>query len=97
MRRWMQFSKKVIIAMVILWFVGALFGMFMVYKSGSDLSYLLDYIGSPVSGSIIGYLLKAGVENAIKEYNSRKSGNAVTQETYSTPQPDPIYSESFPT
>ena len=67
MRRWMQFSKKVIIAMIILWFAGALFGGYMVYRTSMELSSLLSYIGAPMAAGILGYLLKAAFENSRKE------------------------------
>lgn len=95
MRRWMQFSKKVIIAMILLWFAGALFGMFMVYRTSMELSSLLNYISTPMSVGILGYLLKAAFEN--KEKIKQSGTTTATQtEVYSTPQPDPAYNERFP-
>lgn len=67
-----EFSKIVIVAMIIVWFVGALFGCACVtvqlirgdYMIG--LSELLAYIGAPMTGGIIGYMLKSGFENKEK-------------------------------
>lgn len=75
-----NFSKSVIRAMVILWFVGAAFGAAVVavqlvqsFLSGSpysaavvNLPELLNYIGMPVSGAIVGYLAKSAFENKEK-------------------------------
>ncbi|MGI5959025.1 MAG: hypothetical protein ACOX60_06390 [Massiliimalia sp.] len=66
MRRWIQFSKKVIIAMTLVWFVGAVFGAYMVYRTGGELSSLLSFIGAPMTVGILGYLLKAAFENKEK-------------------------------
>ena len=65
-----EFSKKVIVAMVFLWFAGALFGGYITYKDTGNLSYLLDYIGQPVVGGILGYLLKSAFENREKIKNN---------------------------
>ena len=95
MRRLIQYSKKIISAMILLWFAGALFGGYMVYRTSMELSSLLSYIGAPMSVGILGYLLKAAFENKEK---IRQSGTttAAQTEAYSTPQPDPAYNERFP-
>lgn len=75
-----NFSKTVINAMIVLWFVGAGFGAAVVvvqlvqsFISGSPYSStvvnipeLLNYIGMPVSGAIVGYLAKSAFENREK-------------------------------
>lgn len=66
MRKLKEFSKKVIFAMICLWFLGALFGMICVWKEPTNLSYLLEYIGDPMSVGIIGYLAKSAFENVPK-------------------------------
>lgn len=94
MRRWIQFSKKIIIVMIILWFAGAIFGGYMVYTTRMELTSLLNYLGAPMSVGILGYLLKAAFENKEK---IKQSGTTVQQaQTTSTPQPDPLYNENFP-
>lgn len=66
--------------MIVLWFVGAGFGAAVVivqlvqsFISGSpysstivNLPELLNYIGMPVSGAIVGYLAKSAFENREK-------------------------------
>lgn len=76
-----EYSKKIIQLMIILWFVGAVFGMaivtietiaMLVYATNSavmitvHLPELLTYIGAPVGGGILGYLLKSAFENKEK-------------------------------
>ena len=61
-----EFSKRVIIAMTLLWFLGAIFGGVYVWKTQSDLPSLLEYIGNPMSVGILGYLLKSAFENKTK-------------------------------
>ena len=61
-----EFSKKVIVAMTILWFLGAIFGAVCVWRTKADLSSLLEYIGNPMTVGILGYLLKSGFENKTK-------------------------------
>ena len=61
-----EFSKRVIVAMTLLWFLGAIFGAVCVWKTQMDLPSLLEYIGNPMSIGILGYLLKSAFENKTK-------------------------------
>lgn len=76
-----EYSKKIIRLMIILWFAGAAFGAAVIIVEligvfcGTDsyslgltvhLPELLNYIGMPVSGGIVGYLLKSAFENREK-------------------------------
>lgn len=65
-------SKRIVVALVILWFIGAIYGMIyclveLILSAFVD-SYtvhfgdLLAYIGGPVSGFLIGYLAKSAFE-----------------------------------
>ena len=79
-----NYSKRVIRLMIALWFVGAVFGAAVVvvqliqsFMSGSpysqivvNLPELLNYIGMPVSGAVIGYLAKSAFENREKIKNN---------------------------
>lgn len=65
-----EFSKKVVVALTILWFMGALFGGWMTYKDPSNLSTLLEYIGTPMITCVFGYLAKAALENREKIKNA---------------------------
>lgn len=70
------FSKKVIVALTVLWFFGALFGTAAVTLQllrcdmTVQLSDLLLYIGAPMTGGIVGYMLKSAYENKEKIKNS---------------------------
>lgn len=61
-----EFSKRVVVAMTILWFAGALFGGYICWKQNYGLDTLLNYIGTPMGVGILGYLLKAAFENKEK-------------------------------
>lgn len=71
-RKLKEYSKKVIAAMVVLWFIGAAFGAIVVsiqvirndYNVAID--SLLTYIGVPIGGGIVTYLLKTAFENKEK-------------------------------
>lgn len=66
-----QYSKKIINAMVILWFAGAVFGAVVIVVelicfSTIHLPELLTYIGAPMGCGIVGYLAKSAFENKEK-------------------------------
>lgn len=66
MKKLKEFSKRVIVTMTLLWFLGAMFGAVCVWRTQMDLPSLLDYIGNPMSVGILGYLLKSAFENKTK-------------------------------
>ena len=82
MKKLKEFSKRVIVAMTLLWFLGAIFGAVMVWKTQTDLPSLLEYIGNPMSVGILAYLLKSAFENKTKiergvlseQYDNETSG-----------------------
>jgi hypothetical protein len=67
-----EYSKIVLNAMIILWFVGALYGAVIVAVQvlrnsySTDLSSLLMYIGGPMTGGVVSYLIKSSLENREK-------------------------------
>lgn len=67
-----EFSKKAIISMTFLWFFGALFAFFVVayqlFRGDMTvaLSDLLLYIGAPMTGGIVSYMIKSATENKEK-------------------------------
>ena len=67
-----EFSKKAIISMTFLWFFGALFAFFAVTLQllrgdmTVALSDLLLYIGAPMTGGIVSYMIKSAAENKEK-------------------------------
>lgn len=72
MKKLKEYSKKVIYAMVVLWFIGAVFGAAVVSIQVIRNDYsvaigeLLTYIGVPMGGGIVTYLLKTAFENKEK-------------------------------
>lgn len=67
-----QYSKRVVSAMVLAWFVGIAFGMGVAMwqmiraPDAVSLDSLLTYIGAPMGCGIAGYLAKAALENKEK-------------------------------
>ena len=67
-----EYSKAAITAMIVLWFVGAVFGMAVVVWQLVTAAYtvnigdVLMYIGGPMTGGIVGYLVKSAIENKEK-------------------------------
>lgn len=67
-----EFSKRTIVALTTMWFIGAVIGIVVVtlqvargdYTNG--LSDLLLYINAPMTGGIVAYLLKSAYENREK-------------------------------
>lgn len=76
-----EYSKKVVHRMIVLWFIGAVFGAAIIVVEviatlvGVDgysaaitihLPELLTYIGAPMGCGVTGYLLKSAFENKEK-------------------------------
>lgn len=65
-------SKVALWAMIVLWFIGAFFGMAVVVWQLITAAYtvnigdVLVYIGGPMTGGIVGYMVKSAVENKEK-------------------------------
>lgn len=81
MKNLKEYSKQVLALMIALWFIGAIFGGVVIIVElvatliGSGeysmaltvhLPELLTYIGAPMTGGIIGYLIKSAMENREK-------------------------------
>lgn len=62
-----EFSKKVIVAITVLWFIGAIYAAVIIWRNNYGLEALLSYIGAPVAGGVISYMLKTAFENKEKE------------------------------
>lgn len=67
-----EFSKRMVVALCVMWFAGALLGAVVVIVQtvrgdyNVALSDLLLYIGAPMTGGIVTYLLKSAYENREK-------------------------------
>lgn len=84
-KKMVAYSKRVIAAMIVLWFAGAAFAGIVVsvqlFRKDYTVSIdsLLNYIGMPMTGGIVGYLIKSAIENKEKikeaydpDYDNRK-------------------------
>lgn len=81
-----EFSKNFVVTLCTLWVLGALFGAVIVWREPSNLSYLLDYIGTPMVSGVIGYMAKAALENREK---IKKTEDTRDEEPLQTIQPEP--------
>ena len=76
-----EYSKKIINLMIVLWFIGAAFGAIIIAVEIIATMALVDgfsmaitihlpewlaYIGAPITGGIVGYLIKSAMENKEK-------------------------------
>lgn len=67
-----QYSKRVVTAMIVAWFIGIAFGMCVIIlqmiraPDAVSLDGLLTYIGAPMGCGIAGYLTKSAFENREK-------------------------------
>ena len=72
MRKIKQYSKRVVTAMIVAWFIGIAFGMAAIVwqmiraPDAVSLDSLLTYIGAPMGCGIAGYLTKSAFENREK-------------------------------
>lgn len=64
-----RFSKKCLAAMIILWFIGAAFGFAVVTVQTVrgdmtiSLNDVLLYIGAPMTGGVVSYMIKSAIED----------------------------------
>lgn len=77
-----EFSKKVVISMVVLWFIVSIFAMFIVYRDSLNLDALLNFIGMPVTGTLVLYMGKSAFEN-----NAKIKSNPDFLRNNNTPEP----------
>ena len=72
MRKLKQYSKRVVTAMIVAWFVGIAYGMGVIVwqmiraPDAVSIDSLLTYIGAPMGCGIAGYLAKSAFENREK-------------------------------
>ena len=85
-----EYSKRCIAAMIILWFAVAFYGIGVTYFQLSHsltpemitLDSLYAFVGLPMSGGIIGYLIKSAVENKEKIKGNVSSNEEILTQTY---------------
>lgn len=82
-KRFKEFSKKALAAMIVLWFIGAAVVIAVVIAQvvRGDLTVnttdLTTYICTPMTGGVLGYMLKSAVEN-----KEKIKGNIPEREEY---------------
>ena len=73
---WREYSKVIIVAMVVLWFTVAIYGAIItgyqltLTPDSVNIDGLFSYVGLPMTGGIVTYLIKSAVENKKKIKNS---------------------------
>ncbi len=76
-----EFSKIAIVALTSLWITAGVFGLilnvvcFILYGELDGLDALYSFIGAPMSCGLVGYFIKAAVENREKIKSSAKEEN----------------------
>lgn len=82
-----EFSKRVIAAIICLWFFVAVFGIaVLLYQLSRSPEYvtldsLYAFVGAPVGGGIVGYLVKSALENKEKIKNNNPQTEDLFAET----------------
>ena len=70
------FSKRALLFMIVLWFIGAVFGFAVVALQVArgdmivQLADLLLYLGAPMTGGIVSYMIKSAWEKKKTEYKT---------------------------
>lgn len=87
-----EYSKRCIAAIITLWFVVALFGIgFNIYQlthtttpEAINLDALYGYVGLPMTGGIVGYLVKSAMENKEKIKGNITSNEETLSQVYTS-------------
>ena len=85
-----EYSKRCIAAMIILWFAVALFGIGVnIYQLKNTMTpevvmvdSLYAYVGLPMTGGLIGYLIKSAMENKEKIKGNITSNEGILSQVY---------------
>ena len=78
-KKFVQFSKRCLAAMILLWFIGAVFAFAVVAcqvirgDMSVALSDLLLYIGAPMTGGIVSYMIKSAWEKQGEKTNEHRT------------------------
>ena len=83
-----EYSKRCIAAIIALWFVVAIYGIvvesILLVNSPETVSLesLFGYVGIPMTGGIVGYLIKSAMENKIKIKGNITSNEDIEEQIY---------------
>lgn len=78
---WREYSKIILLAMIFMWFIVAVFGIvvtdyqLIISPESVSMDGLFNYIGLPMTGGIVTYLIKSAIENKQKIKNSAIEDN----------------------
>lgn len=78
MKRKTEFSKRILAAIAVFWLLGAVLGgVLSVWAAAAGnfapLDSVLTYIGAPMAGGVVGYMIKSAGENKEKIRRDRGS------------------------
>lgn len=85
-----EYSKKCIAAIILLWFVVAIFGIAVqivhLFRNPElvSLEGLFGFVGLPMTGGIVGYLIKSAMENKEKIKGNIDSNETVLEQVYTS-------------
>ena len=89
-RRWKtEYSKIILGALTLFWFLGAILGGAIAadaaaHENYSPLDSVLVYIGAPMSGGVVSYMIKSAGENRERIRSAARSAdNAKTEDVQS--------------
>lgn len=83
-----EYSKRCIAAIIALWFIVAIYGMWIECiqllnnPEMVSLDGLFGYVGIPMTGGIVGYLIKSAMENKIKIKGAITSNEDIENQIY---------------
>lgn len=84
-KSFVRFSKKCLAAMIVLWFIAAFVcvGVVIAQAVRGDMtvntSDLVTCVGIPMTGGVIGYMIKSALEDNRKKENTYESENEIDQ------------------
>lgn len=75
---YIQFSKLALALFIIIWYITAFYGYGYTWKNKEGFAELLLFVGGPVGGGIITYLINSAVEKySTKRYGGEEDANTV--------------------
>ena len=84
MKRKTEFSKRILAAIAVFWLLGAVLGGVIAVWAAAEgnfapLDSVLAYIGAPMAGGVVGYMIKSAGENRekIRRGGGRGTGGGV--------------------
>ena len=82
-KSFVRFSKKCLAAMIVLWFIAAFVcvGVVVMQLLRGDMTVntadLVTCVGMPMTGGVIGYMIKSALEDNVKKKDSNTEDNSI--------------------